>query len=128
MTQNKRNMNKKKERIYKFPKELLITDPCNVCGILKIEDGCEALTFGGIIYRKKEVVVYDEVNSERIHFNFEDKKTKTSREFFEKAKEVLKCWTRKDDFYVMISDKKDEPMILVSDNMGVIIAPRVDED
>ena len=75
-------------------------------------DDWDVLKFEGLLYRKKEAVIYDEVNSERIHFNFEDKKTKLTREYFEKAKEILKCWTGIDKFDVLVTDKQDQPLIL----------------
>ena len=115
------------EEIYKYPKELLITDPVNVSGIMKIEGFWDGVDIAGIIYRKKKVIVHDEIGSDRIHFQFEGKKTMTTREYFEKAREILKIWGS-DDFEVMVSDKKDEPIILVSGNMGVILAPRVESE
>lgn len=109
-------------------------DPANVCMLGRItnfkDDDKEPFYFCGFKFERdnSKIRVYlDLKNKERILI-FKEKELWAiiSEDYYNLAKKIIEEWKSSPE--VFIQDSKDQPVLIASDDFGIVIAPRVETE
>ena len=73
--------------------------------------------------------VLHDLKNERVLINLDGKiHSVISQTFFDTAINTIKAWSDTDNYEVMISENPNQPIIIYQEDLGFIIAPRVEEN
>lgn len=114
-------------------KDYFVTDECNICAIVKIfEDEPIVLVetdekgeSKDMVYVRADLLIFEH-GDKIIVYNKKELWGIYSKKMFDKAKAVIRLWGSEVKEYLIGS--KNSPIILTDDSMGVIIAPRIDDE
>lgn len=113
-------------------RKTVITEPCSVMGIVKVEEKDGKLLAHTFEYEKKPCLIAYSGEEKDVFFVFKDYKImgKYTREFLEKASKVLHDFdlVKKEDVKVYTFGLNQPILIWGGNNVGLVLAPRVDSE
>lgn len=117
----------------KTEKDFYLLDPANVMAVGKIqnfEDSDKPLHLLIDFEREnKDIKVISDLKNEQTFEVWKDNKKwgRYSMEYYKRALEVAKAWrTEHLDFY--ITSKKDSPLLMACEDLGFVLAPRIESE
>ena len=117
----------------KVEKDFLLTDPANVCAMGRVQNfDCNDKPLHMIldfIRDNSDLEVYFDIKNGEVFRVLKDGKKwgRYSKEYYDRALKVAEAW-KSDYIEFYCTDKKNEPILMCCDDLGFVLAPRVEAE
>lgn len=134
-------------RVDEMPKiptfrESMINNPSNVMALFQVKEGIKELELGkgkgteewkGLKYdleTEEEYSMLQDLKKDGCVIIYKEKKEwcRISKELLNDAKKIIKIFNYANEPKIVLGSMEFSPILLISDNLGIIIAPRQKED